>query len=138
MKLLNYKQLCKEPADTMFATLNKMNEMSEVFIVGEYPDGRKFIYSPLAEVAKLGVNEIEFDSNCFNRRDGTFVVFTKDELEAYVSKLFGLLSLAADWTRTAVEAALQAQEIGRQVASIQDTVLQSMDEQAVGSCVAPA
>lgn len=96
MKILNYKQLCKEPADTMFATLNKMNEMGEVFIIGEYPDERKFIYSPMAEVSKLGVNEIEFDSNCFNRRDGVFVVFTKEEIEAYVSKLMGMVSFAAN------------------------------------------
>jgi hypothetical protein len=119
MKILNYKQLCKEPADTMFATLNKMNELSEVFIVGEYPDGRKFLYSPLADVSKMGMNEIEFDSNCFNRRDGTFVVFTKEEVEAYVSKLMGLLA--------------------PQVQTFIDTVAEAVvEDAAVSTCVAPA
>lgn len=108
MKILNYKQLCKEPADTMFATLNKMNELSEVFIVGEYPDGRKFIYSPLSEVAKLGVNEIEFDSNCFNRRDGIFVIFTQEEIGAYVNKLMGMLSFAANSFLTTLKETVDA------------------------------
>jgi hypothetical protein len=117
MKILTYKQLCKEPADTMFATLNKMNEMSEVFIIGAYPDGRKYLYSPLAEVSKMGVNEIEFDSNCFNRRDGTYVVFTKEEVEAYVSKLMGM--------------------IAPQVQTFIDTVADAVVDSAATTCSAP-
>jgi hypothetical protein len=96
MKVINYKQLCKEPADTMFATLNKMNELGEVLIIGRYPDDRKFLYSPISDVSKLGTNEIEFDENCFNRKEGTFVVFTQEEIGAYVNKLMGMLSFAAN------------------------------------------
>jgi hypothetical protein len=92
MKILTYKQLCKEPTDTIFATLNKKNELSEPYVIGRYPDDRKFLYSPLADVAKTGTNEIEFDSNCFNRLTGVFVVFTKEEVQSYVDKLAGLLN----------------------------------------------
>lgn len=92
MKVITYKQLCKEQSGTMFATLNKMNEMSEIFVIGRYPDDRKYLYSPLSDATAPEAGEIEFDSNCFNRRDGTFLVFTKDEVEAYVLKLMKLLA----------------------------------------------
>jgi hypothetical protein len=56
-----------------------------------YPDGPKFIYSPLADVATTGTSEIEFDSNCFNRRDDAFIVFTKEEMQGFVDKMKGVL-----------------------------------------------
>jgi hypothetical protein len=92
MKIVTYKQLCKEPVNTIFATLNKMNEMGELFVIKENEDGCQLLYSPLGDAAKTGTEEIEFASNCFNRKDGAFVVFTKEELEAYVSKLMGIIA----------------------------------------------
>lgn len=91
MKVLNYKQLCKAPADTLFATLNKMNELGEVLVLGEYPDGRRFIYSPLADVSSAGTKEVEFDENAFNRA-GTFVVFEKAEIKAMCEKFQGIVN----------------------------------------------
>jgi hypothetical protein len=90
MKLVTYKQLHKLPADTLFSTLSRMNELSEIWVIGEYPDGRRFLYSPLADVSKTGITEVDFDENTFNRQ-GTFVVWDAPEMRAYVEKLGDIL-----------------------------------------------
>jgi hypothetical protein len=91
MKIIDYKKLAKSPADTLFATINKMNELGEVLVLGEYPDGRRFIYSPLADVSCAGNKEIDFDDNAFNRA-GMFVVFEMAEVKAMCEKFMGIVN----------------------------------------------
>lgn len=91
MKIVDYKKLAKLPADALFATINKMNELGEVLVLGQYPDGRRFIYSPLADVSSAGNKEIDFDDNAFNRT-GSFVVFEKAEIERMCEKFMGIVA----------------------------------------------
>lgn len=126
MKVITYKQLCKEQSGTMFATLNKMNEMGEIFVIGRYADDRKYLYSPLADVTNPATNEIEFDSNCFNRRDGVFVAFTQEEIHAYVQKLFALLPMATRQYLDQLKAAVDAQAIADSVAQTQAIVKEAV------------
>jgi hypothetical protein len=62
-----------------------------VLVLGQYPDGRRFIYSPLADVAACGNKEIEWDDNAFNR-SGDFVVFEKAEVKAMCEKFMGIVN----------------------------------------------
>ncbi len=90
MKTVDYKKLVKLPADTMFSTISRMNELGEVLVIGEYPDGHRFIYSPLADAGGAGNREIDFDDNGFNRA-GSFVVWEVAELAGFVEKLQGII-----------------------------------------------
>jgi hypothetical protein len=81
MKVLNYKQLCKEPVGTTFATLNKMNELSELFIILVDDTQRKLLSAPLTD------KQIDFDENTFNRTSGAFMVFNTADLTSYIERL---------------------------------------------------
>jgi hypothetical protein len=83
MKIVDYKKLVKLPADALFSSINKMNELGEVLVIGQYPSGRRFIYSPLADAGKAGNKEVDFDDNTFSR--------TGKEIEEYLGKLRGIL-----------------------------------------------
>lgn len=95
MKIIDYKKLVKLPADSLFSTINKMNELGEVLVVGEYPDGRRFIYSPLGDVSHAGSREIDFDENTFNRT-GSFVLYEPQEIQGMIEKLEGILDFAPE------------------------------------------
>jgi hypothetical protein len=104
MKTVTYKQLHKLPADTLFSTLSRMNELSEIWVIGEYPDGRRFLYSPLADVSKTGITEMDFDENTFNRQ-GTFLVWDAVEMQGYLDKLMGILDFVPLQSSIATEGA---------------------------------
>jgi hypothetical protein len=84
MKIVNYKELCKAKPGTLFATLNKMNEFSELFRISVEPDGRKLIDAPLTD------KQIDFDENTFNRTSGTFMILNDADLTAYLDRLNAL------------------------------------------------
>jgi hypothetical protein len=101
MKVINYKQLCKAPIDTLFSTINKMNELGEILVLGEYPDGRRFIYSPVADVSSMiASKEIDFDENSFNRA-GSFIVWEHSEISAFCEKLKGIAESASPFAKIA-------------------------------------
>jgi hypothetical protein len=106
MKVINYKQLQALPKDTLFSTLSKMNELGELWVIGVYISGTKFIYSPAADAGQTGRQEVEFNDNTFNRQ-GSFILWTRAEVQNFVLKVQGVLDLGVDYELTQASAASQ-------------------------------
>lgn len=90
MKVISYQQLRKLPPDTFFSTLSGDNELGELWLTGEYPWGGRFVYSAMSDVSGAGRTEVDFEDNTFDRKSH-FVVWAKEELEAFIEKVQGIL-----------------------------------------------